>query len=250
MSSGSVISFDGVPIHYRVQGGGTPTLFFVHCWSGDQTYWKAQVSHFSSRYRVVTLDLAGHGESGLNRKDWTIAAFGRDVVAVVEELDLDEVVLIGHSMGGTVVLETAVHIPERLLALVGVQFLVPFRTNFIETTQNWVRHNLCLPTSDAALVDWVTADMSAAPPEVGAASMDAIYKWGKKDFSEALERLRMPVFMIQAESNAQNLQVVKSFASSFESFQVLEVSEVGHFIMMEEPETFNRLLAQAIDQLR
>ncbi len=266
MSSGSVISFDGVPIHYRVQGSGTPTLFFVHCWSGDQTYWKAQVSHFSSHYRVVTLDLAGHGESGVNRKDWTISAFARDVVAVVDELDLDEVVLIGHSMGGTVVLETTVHIPERLLALVGVdtlfdkwarftpeqreQFLVPFRTNFIETTQNWVRHNLCLPTSDAALVDWVTADMSAAPPEVGAASMDAIYKWGKKDFSEALERLRMPVFMIQAESNAQNLQVVKSFASSFDSFQVLEVSEVGHFIMMEEPETFNRLLARAIDQLR
>jgi len=54
--------------------------------------------------------------------------------------------------------------------------------------------------------------------------------------------------MIQAESNAQNLQVVKSFAPSFESFQVLVVPEVGHFIMMEEPETFNRLLTQAIDR--
>ncbi len=52
--------------------------------------------------------------------------------------------------------------------------------------------------------------------------------------------------MIQAESNAQNLQVVESFAPSFESFQVLVVSEVGHFIMMEKPETFNRLLTQAI----
>ncbi len=79
--------------------------------------------------------------------------------------------------------------------------------------------------------------------------MDAIYEWGKKDFPEALGRLRTRVFMIQAESNAQNLQVVESFASSFESFQVLVVSEVGHFIMMEEPETFNRLLTQAIEQL-
>ncbi len=266
MSFGSVISFDGVPIHYQVQGSGTPTLFFVHCWSGDQTYWKAQVSHFSSHYRVVTLDLAGHGESGVNRKNWTISAFAQDVIAVVDELDLDEVVLIGHSMGGTVALETAVQIPERLSALVAVdtlfdkwarftpqqreQFLVPFRTHFVEATQNWVRHNLFLPTSDAALVDWVADDMSAAPPEVGGASMDAIYEWGKKDFSEALGRLRTRVFMIQAESNAQNLQVVKGFASSFESFQLLEVPEVGHFIMMEEAETFNRLLAQAIDQLR
>jgi pimeloyl-ACP methyl ester carboxylesterase len=92
--------------------------------------------------------------------------------------------------------------------------------------------------------------MSAAPPEVGSASMDAIYEWGKRDFEEALGRLRTRVFMIQAESNAQNLQVVKSFASSFESFQVSVVPEVSHFIMMEQPETFNRLLTQAIEQLQ
>ena len=265
-SSGSVNSFDGVPIHYQVQGGGTPTLFFVHCWSGDQTYWKAQVSHFSSHYQMVTIDLAGHGESGLNRKDWTISDFAQDVIAVVDDLDLDEVVLIGHSMGGTVVLETAVQIPERLSALVGVdtlfdksarfnpeqreQFLAPFRTDFVEATRNWVGHNLFLPTSDSDLVERLVADMSAAPPEVGNASMDAIYEWGKKDFPEALGRLRTRVFMIQAENNAQNPQVVESFASSFESFQVLVVPDVGHFIMMEEPETFNRLLTQAIEQLQ
>ena len=52
--------------------------------------------------------------------------------------------------------------------------------------------------------------------------------------------------MIQAESNAPNLTVVTSFASSFESFQVMEVAEVGHFIMMEEPETFNRLLERSL----
>ena len=55
---------------------------------------------------------------------------------------------------------------------------------------------------------------------------------------------------VQAESNAQNLQVVKSFASSFESFQVSVVPEVSHFIMMEEPETFNRLLTQDVNQLK
>jgi len=129
------------------------------------------------------------------------------------------------------------------------QFLVPFRTDFVETTQNWVRHNLFLPTSESDLVERLVADMSAAPPEVGSASMDAIYEWGKKDFPEALGRLRTRVFMIQAESNAQNLQVLESLASSFESFQLLVVPEVGHFIMMEEPETFNRLLTQAIEQL-
>ncbi|MCZ6769362.1 MAG: alpha/beta hydrolase [Acidobacteria bacterium] len=264
-SEKSVLSFDGVPIHYQVQGSGTPTLFFVHGWSCHPSYWKAQVKHFAPHYKVVTIDLAGHGGSGLNRRDWTIPAFGQDVVAVADHLDLDEVVLVGHSMGGLVVLEAAGRMPERVLALVGVdtlfdwwarltpeereQRLAPFRRDFVATTQKWVRQTLCASTSDANLVEKFVAELSAGSSEVGIAAMEGIYEWGRVDFPQALERLRKPVFMIQAEHNAPFLQVVESFAASFESFEVSLVPKVGHFVMMEAPETFNRLLAQAIDKI-
>ena len=93
------ISVDGVPIHYDVQGNGATALVFVHGWCCDRHYWDRQVSHFP-HYTVATLDLAGHGESGRDRTRWTMPAFGQDVVAVVEQLGLEQVVLIGHSMGG------------------------------------------------------------------------------------------------------------------------------------------------------
>jgi len=264
-SEGTVLSFDGVPIHYQVQGSGSPTLFFVHGWSCHPSYWNPQVMHFAPHYKVVTMDLAGHGESGLNRQDWTIPAFGQDVVAVADHLDLDEFVIVGHSMGGIVVLEAAMRMPGRVLALVGVdtyfdwwarltpeereQRLAPFYTDFVATTQKWVRHTLCGSTSDANLVEKFVAELSAGPPEVGIAAMEGICDWGKVEFPQALERLRIPVFIIQAEHNGPFLQVVESFASSFESFEVSLVPKVGHFIMMEAPETFNRLLAQAIDKI-
>jgi len=196
---------------------------------------------------------------------WTIPAFGQDVVAVVDHLDLNEVVLVGHSMGGLVVLEAALRMPERVLALVGVdtffdwwarltpeereQRLAPFRTDFVATTRKWVRQTLCGSTSDANLVEKFVAELSAGPSEVGIGAMEGIYEWGKVDFPQALKRLRKPVFMIQAEHNAPFLQVLESFASSFESFEVSLVPKVGHFPMMEAPETLNRLLAQAIDKL-
>ncbi len=264
-SEKTVLSLDGVPIHYQVQGSGTPTLFFVHGWSCHPSYWKAQVKHFAPHYKVVTIDLAGHGASGLNRRDWTIPAFGQDVVAVVDHLDLNEVVLVGHSMGGLVVLEAVQRMPERVLALVGVdtffdwwaqltpeeseQRLAPFRRDFVETTRKWVRQTLCGSTSDANLVEKFVTELSAGSSEVGIAAMEGIYKWGKVDFPQALERLRKPVLMIQAEHNASFLQVVESFASSFESFEVSLVPKVGHFPMMEAPETLTRLLAQAIDKV-
>jgi len=98
-------------------------------------------------------------------------------------------------------------------------------------------------------VEKFVAELSAGPSEVGIGAMEGIYEWGKVDFPQALKRLRKPVFMIQAEHNAPFLQVLESFASSFESFEVSLVPKVGHFPMMEAPETLNHLLAQAIDKL-
>ena len=83
-----VISADGLSIAYRVEGNGNPTLVFIPGVSCDKSYWDPQVSHFAQKYRVVAIDLAGQGESGLNRERWTMEAFGEDVAAVVNHLNL------------------------------------------------------------------------------------------------------------------------------------------------------------------
>ncbi|MCE8011798.1 alpha/beta hydrolase [Halomonas daqingensis] len=83
-------SADGVPIAYEVHGSGEPTLVFIHGWSCDGRYWRGQVPYFSQQHRVVTIDLAGHGHSGLEREDFTMPAFGEDVKAVLEELDVEQ----------------------------------------------------------------------------------------------------------------------------------------------------------------
>src|SRR5207249_632714 len=114
---------DGIRIVYEVQGEGrpgTPALVFIHGWSCDRSYWKGQLEPFSQRFKVVAIDLAGHGESGLGRDAWTIAAFGGDVAAVVQKLGLERVILIGHSMGGHVTAEAARRLPGRVAGLVWV----------------------------------------------------------------------------------------------------------------------------------
>ncbi|MEE2822537.1 MAG: alpha/beta hydrolase [Acidobacteriota bacterium] len=261
-SESTVLSTDGVPIYYRIYGAGAPTVLFVHGWSGDQTYWKAQAQYFSSHTTVVTLDLAGHGNSGNHRHDWSVSAFAQDVVSVVEALDLTQLILIGHSMGGPVVLETACRIPSRVSAIVGVdtfpdkwftfddllrnQFLEPFRKNFVETTYKWVSQQLFLPTSNSNLVQRIASDMSSSDPKSGIASMESIYEWGKNEGLRSFRKLCSPVFMIQAKRNENNLQVVSSLSTFFQ-LEVYLMSEVGHFPMMEDAETFNRILHQVIE---
>src|SRR3954466_5381432 len=96
------IAADGVHVQYRVYGSGQPVLVFIHGWSCDSNYWREQIAEFGRKYTVVTVDLAGHGGTDGNRTEWTMAHFGQDVAAAVGAVPGEQLVLVGHSMGGNV----------------------------------------------------------------------------------------------------------------------------------------------------
>ncbi|HEX6637274.1 MAG TPA: alpha/beta hydrolase, partial [Steroidobacteraceae bacterium] len=77
------ISPDGIHVQYHVYGSGEPALVFIHGWSCDSNYWRAQVPVFKQKYTVLTLDLAGHGGTDANRSDWGMEKFGQDVATAV-----------------------------------------------------------------------------------------------------------------------------------------------------------------------
>lgn len=88
-----VLYKDCTPISYETHGSGETTLIFIHGWSCDARYWREQLPYFSKKYRVVTIDLAGHGHSGSTRSQYTMKAFGEDVQAVVEKTGSHNVIL-------------------------------------------------------------------------------------------------------------------------------------------------------------
>src|SRR5882762_3597848 len=114
------ISDQGVNIAYTDTGKGDTTLFFVHGWCINRGYWYNQVNYFSKKYRVVTIDLPGFGQSGKNRTAWTPETYGLDVDSVIAQLNLKNVILVGHSMAGDIVLQAAVNAPDRVIGLVGI----------------------------------------------------------------------------------------------------------------------------------
>src|SRR5262245_33688158 len=119
----SVKASDGLRIACDVRGKGDTALVFLHGWGGDREYWKNQADAFASDFKVVTVDQAGHGASGTNRKEWTVEALAGDVVAVVKDLGLKRVILVGHSMGGPVALLAAKKLPGTVVAVIGVDTL-------------------------------------------------------------------------------------------------------------------------------
>jgi len=100
MASDNIASFDGSRIAYDVRGEGDITIVFIHGWVCNSSFWRPQVEFFAADYRVVTIDLPGSGLSSLDRSEYSMDSFGKDVAAVVGKLGAEKIVLVGHSMGG------------------------------------------------------------------------------------------------------------------------------------------------------
>lgn len=256
----SVASADGLMIYYDTQGTGDKALVFVHGWCCNRTFWTDQADHFATDYRVVTIDLGGHGESGLDRQGWTVPAFGADVAAVVEKLDLKQVIMIGHSMGGAIIIEAARNLAarglaDRAVAVIGVDnfqtfnqnfsldeinsFLDRFRTDFAAETNTFVRRMFPLD-ADTALVDRVAAVMSSASPEMGIEVIGNVLAY---DYITALTEMRLPVRSISGDRFPTDVSGNDTIATSFEARYM---SGRGHFLQMEDPVTFNKLLEETL----
>ena len=169
---------DGVQIHYESGGRRSPALVFIHGWNCDRSYWSAQLSVFAAKHYVVAVDLAGHSDSGVNRENWSMASFGADVAAVAHALQLEGIILVGHSIGGQVALEAARLLKGPVKMIIGADtpsdvslryadaqlaaMLAAMDADFPGTVDGMVRSSFLLPTSDPALIDQIARDMSAA----------------------------------------------------------------------------------------
>ncbi len=257
-ATGSAPSADGVPIAFESHGHGSPALVLVHGWACDRGNWSAQAGPLSAGRRVVTLDLAGHGESGAARRDWTIGSFGEDVAAVVNALALESVVLIGHSMGGDVILQAARRLPGRVAGLVMLdtykklgapmsddaieRFAAKLAADFTGAMQSLVR-SLFSRHADPALVDRVAADMAAAPPAVAIPTIRSSFLHAR-EVPALIEELAIPVFAVNPDNEPTDVDGLEQ-----RGVAVRIVAGAGHFLMMEDPDTVNALLLDIVEEI-
>jgi pimeloyl-ACP methyl ester carboxylesterase len=253
-------STDGVPIRYAVHGAGEPTLLFVHGWAFDRHLWDPEVRRLGGRCRVVTMDLAGHGESGDARKRWTIPAFGEDVKAVADAVGSGRPILVGHSMGGLAVLEAARRLGDRVQAIVLVDIVLDaeqrmpaeeieaharrLEADYDAVTRQMADQFLLGPAAPPAVRAHVIARTTTAlPPALSVALLREVWAY---DPVPALGEIDAPIRAVSADKFPTNLEVNRRHMPGYEASIV---AGTGHYPMLEKPAEFAAALDGVLEPL-
>jgi pimeloyl-ACP methyl ester carboxylesterase len=257
----SVISADGVKIVFNQQGNGKPAIIFVHGWSNNKSIWDTQVAHFSEKYKAIAVDLAGSGESGNNRINWTMSAFGDDIVAIIDKLKLNKVVLVGFSMGAPVVVEAAAKVPENISGVILVDDLMNIETNYppemIHLYDSIMMDLISKPTIEKTEGTFFKTNIQENFNRVLAMlhkntsmtgsreSLLEYFKWLNENCIETLKKVKAPVIAINSDSEPTNVEAFRKYVPSF---QAKIIPGVGHVVFWDAPDEFNRLLEESIQE--
>ncbi|MDQ1351696.1 MAG: Alpha/beta fold hydrolase [Acidobacteriota bacterium] len=255
---GKAVSADGVEIAYTIQGNGETTIVFIHGGFADQSFWGNQVKPFSEKYRIITLDLAGHGNSGKNRVKWNLAAFGQDVRAVIEKENINRAVLVGNSLGGPVALEAALLLPKKVVCVVAVDTFqdltvrppagyfqkvgAAFRADFAGAMRQMVR-SLFHPDADPTLFAQVEKKMLNNSSERTASIMESFDAY---DPAEIAKKTTLPIRCINGDLYPTQVEKNRAVHPDFDA---VIIKHCGHYPMLEQPELFNRRLAEILESL-
>jgi pimeloyl-ACP methyl ester carboxylesterase len=254
----SIVSVDKKDLKGTIKGGagalyfedcgqkGSPVVF-VHSFGGSTKHWQAQVDHLKKDRRVITLDLRGHGQSDAPEKmDYAAESLAADIAAVVDSLQVERFVLVGHSMGGAAAIAYAGAHPERIAGLL----LTGTSGKSSQKEAKPIIASLESKNYNTVMEDYTKHLLKNAKPEV-----DSLERQGMRRFSKEtnigiikaifkynplpdLTRYAGPKLIVSTpEENQPN-----SLAAQMPAIPHKIITGTSHWSQMDKPDEFNKIL--------
>jgi len=240
---------DAMRVHYQSYGAGKKAVVFIHGWSCNLNFWKANIPAFVNQTRVIAIDLPGHGESDKPQTTYSMDLFARAIDAVLQDAKVERATLVGHSMGAPVIRQFYRNYPNKTRALVIVdgslrpfanteqmkQFMEPFRgPNYKEHAERMIGF-LSNSVKDKKTLEEIRTAMMSTPQHVMVGAMDAI-------MDEAIwkqDKINAPTLAVMAKNPQWNDEYEKFVRELVPGIDYQTWEGVSHFLMMDEPQKFN-----------
>ena len=242
-----VTSVNGLHVDDGGSGKAIPVLF-VHGNGANLTQWRAQLDHLRPTRRAVAFDLRGMGQSApAPDGDYSVKAMASDVAAVADALHLKRLVIVGHSYGGAVVAQYVATHPDRVAGVVyadsagnvkisdeqAARFLGLLRKDKEKFVRAWFAP--ILKGSSPEVQKAVFESEDNTPADVIAGALDGLRAIDMRALLDAYHGPRLAIA-------AADIEGPSSLHVQFPDVPVRKISGTGHWLMMDKPDEFNRIL--------
>ena len=193
-----------------------------------------------------------------------MAAYGNDVVRLIEKLKLKNVVLIGHSMGGNIILEAAVKHPRDVIGFIGIdnfkdlgmeyteadkmeidKFFSGLQENYADVASAYLEGALFGENTDTTVINRIVHDIRSANPTIAIASLKNAL-WATDREKQLMGQLKLKVVLLNSDGVPTNEAALKKYC---EAYKIIPIHGTGHYPMVEKPSEFNQALQRAIQAL-
>lgn len=247
-------SKDGLKIHYIAVGEGEP-LVFVHGLGESYLTWKPQISFFPLEgFRVVALDLRGHGDSEIPRKKITMEDFAGDVESVLDAEGFTEANMVGYSMGGLVLLELYRLSPRRFKKLVLEAVAPEYPPAMTELLENMSMHEIAQQVAEFAVSPVAPQELKKEIYEIISRTDKRAYIQSaeaatEKSYRSILSSIQVPTLLISGELDyISPPEVLEEMSKLVKSSTKVLLKGVSHMPHRERPEIYNSHLLSFLRQ--
>ena len=258
-SNGSVYELNGPE--------NAPVVVLIHGLGLNRHIWESYVSRMAHHYRVLSYDLFGHGESVLPPGMPSLTMFSEQLLALLDELAIDQCSIIGFSLGGMINRRFAMDHPERLRALGILNSPHEREPNAQELVEQRALDSAAGgpgATLDATIERWFTSEFRASSPDL----VDRVREWVLANDPEAYALCRQvlafgvielirpeppithPTLIMTCENDSGSTpEMSQSIAGEIKGSQVIIVPDLQHMGLTENSSFFITALLEFLEQL-
>ena len=247
-----MVDADGCSLNVSVEGRDSgPTLMLSNSLGCTLQMWEPQMAALTQAFRVIRYDRRGHGKSGVAPGPYSMDRFGRDVLAILDDLKVDKVHWCGLSMGGMVGQWLGANSPERFdrIILANTACYYPDPTNWLNRIKA-VKEGGIASVADAVIGGWLTAGFREREPQM-AAKMKAMLiaspvqgylacceALSTLDQRELLPKIKSPTLVIAGRHDPATPVAAGEYISSHIPGATITILDAAHISNVEQSAAF------------
>lgn len=245
-----------ININYEIIGDGQP-LLFIHGLGSSLRDWEEQVPVFSKKFKVITLDLRGHGQTDKPKGPYSISMFAEDIAELIKSLKVDPVHVVGISLGGAIGFHLAINHPyiTKSLVVVNMSASVPIKT--LKEKQMFFLRVLIVKMMGMRKMGEVLAKRLFIKPEQEELRERMASRWAENDKKaylsslktlknwsvlERLHEIKCPTLVVSADEDYTPLSAKEEYTALIPNAKLVVIEDARHAVSVEKPEEFNTIL--------